>query len=303
MNSGVGVNPERPAAVDLRGVSFRYGQVRAVDGLNLTIRPGEVVALLGPNGAGKSTTINLMLGVLAPDTGTVRISGTAPAQAIRQGRLGAMPQDGGLVPRTTVAELVRFLHGLYPDPMPVAEVLATAGLTDLAGRTVERLSGGQAQRLRFAMALVGYPDLLVLDEPTAALDVASRREFWAAMRGYARSNRTIVFSTHYLEEADDNADRIVVIAGGRKIADGTSDEIKKVVAGRTVSFDLTGTSAGLDRLPGVVAVEIRGDRAHLSTTDSDATVVALASAGLVRDLEVVGAGLEEAFMTLTGGQG
>jgi ABC-2 type transport system ATP-binding protein len=121
------------------------------------------------------------------------------------------------------------------------------------------------------------------------------------MRGYARSNRTIVFSTHYLEEADDNADRIVVVAGGRTIADGTSDEIKKVVAGRTVSFDLTGTSAGLDRLPGVVAVEIRGDRAHLSTTDSDATVVALAGAGLVRDLEVVGAGLEEAFMTLTGG--
>jgi ABC-2 type transport system ATP-binding protein len=302
MNSVVGVNPEPPAAVDLRGVSFRYGQVRAVDGLNLTIRPGEVVALLGPKGAGKSTTINLMLGVLAPDAGTVRISGMAPAQAIKQGRIGAMPQEGGLVPRTTVAELVRFLHGLYPDPMPVADVLATAGLTDLAGRTVERLSGGQAQRLRFAMALVGHPDLLVLDEPTAALDVASRREFWAAMRGYARSNRTIVFSTHYLEEADDNADRIVVIAGGRIIADGTSEVIKKVVAGRTVSFDLTGTSAGLDRLPGVVAVEIRGDRAHLSTTDSDATVVALASAGLVRDLEVVGAGLEEAFMTLTGGR-
>jgi ABC-2 type transport system ATP-binding protein len=295
------MNHEQPAAVDLRGVSFRYAQIRAVDGLTLTIRPGEVVALLGPNGAGKSTTINLMLGVLAPDTGTVRISGMAPAQAIKQGRIGAMPQEGGLVPRTSVAELIRFLHGLYPDPMPVAEVLAIAGLTDLAGRTVERLSGGQAQRLRFAMALVGHPDLLVLDEPTAALDVASRREFWAAMRGYARSNRTIVFSTHYLEEADDNADRIVVIAGGRTIADGTSDEIKKVVAGRTVSFDLTGTSAGLDRLPGVVAVEIRGDRAHLSTTDSDATVVALAGAGLVRDLEVVGAGLEEAFMTLTGG--
>jgi ABC-2 type transport system ATP-binding protein len=289
-------------AVDLRGVSFRYGQIRAVDGLTLTIRPGEVVALLGPNGAGKSTTINLMLGVLAPDAGTVRIGGTAPAQAIKQGRIGAMPQEGGLVPRTTVAELIRFLHRLYPDPMPVAEVLAIAGLTDLAGRTVERLSGGQAQRLRFAMALVGHPDLLVLDEPTAALDVASRREFWAAMRGYARSNRTIVFSTHYLEEADDNADRIVVIAGGRTIADGTSDEIKKVVAGRTVSFDLIGTSAGLDRLPGVIAVEIRGDRAHLSTTDSDATVVALAGAGLVRDLEVVGAGLEEAFMTLTGGR-
>jgi ABC-2 type transport system ATP-binding protein len=294
------MNHERPAAIDLRGVSFRYGQVRAVDGLTLTIRPGEVVALLGPNGAGKSTTINLMLGVLAPDAGTVQVAGHSPAQAVASGQVGAMPQEGGLVPRTTVAELVRFLHSLYPDPMPVAEVLATAGLTDLAGRTVERLSGGQAQRLRFAMALVGRPDLLVLDEPTAALDVASRREFWAAMRGYARTNRTVVFSTHYLEEADDNADRIVVIAGGRTIADGTSDEIKKVVAGRTVSFDLTGTSAGLDRLPGVVAVEIRGDRAHLSTTDSDATVVALAGAGLVRDLEVVGAGLEEAFMTLTG---
>src|SRR5437764_4055842 len=143
------MNDELPAAVDLRGGSFRYGQIRAVDGLTLTIRPGEVVALLGPNGAGKSTTINLMLDVLKPDTGTVRIGGLAPAQAIKQGRIGAMPQEGGLVPRTTVAELIRFLHGLYPDPMPVAEVLAIAGLTDLAGRTVERLSGGQAQRLRF----------------------------------------------------------------------------------------------------------------------------------------------------------
>jgi ABC-2 type transport system ATP-binding protein len=185
--------------------------------------------------------------------------------------------------------------------MPVDEVLATAHLTDLAGRTVEKLSGGQAQRVRFAMALVGRPDLLVLDEPTAALDVASRRDFWAAMRGYARTNRTIIFSTHYLAEADDNADRIVVVAGGRTIADGTSEEIKKIVAGRSVSFELTGTSAGLDRLPGVVAVEIRGDRAHLSTTDSDATVLALAGAGLLRDLEVVGAGLEDAFMALTGG--
>jgi ABC-2 type transport system ATP-binding protein len=280
------MNDDVPAAVALHGVSYRYGQVRAVDGLDLTIAPGEVVALLGPNGAGKSTAINLMLGVLAPATGTVRISGVEPGRAVAAGRIGAMSQEGGLVPRTTVAELIRFLHGLYPDPMPVDEVLATAHLTDLAGRTVEKLSGGQAQRVRFAMALVGRPDLLVLDEPTAALDVASRRDFWAAMRGYARTNRTIIFSTHYLAEADDNAGRIVVVAGGGTIADGTSEEIKKIVAGRSVSFELTGTSAGLDRLPGVVAVEIRGDRAHLSTTDSDATVLALAGAGLLRDLEV-----------------
>ena len=288
-------------AVDLRGVSYAYGPVRAVDGLDLTIERGEVVALLGPNGAGKSTTIGVLLGLLTPATGAARLFGQAPDKAVAAGRVGVLLQDAGLVPRTTVRELVGFLHGLYPDPMPLDEVLTVAGLTDLAGRTVEKLSGGQGQRVRFAMALVGRPDLLVLDEPTAALDVEARRDFWTAMRAYAAGGRTVLFSTHYLEEADDNADRIVVVAQGRTIADGTAADIKRLVPGRTVSVDLAGVgTAGLESLPGVVAVEVHRDRAVLSTTDSDATVLALAAAGRIRDLEVAGADLEEAFMTLTG---
>jgi ABC-2 type transport system ATP-binding protein len=290
------------SAVDLRGVSYAYGSVTAVDGLDLTIERGEVVALLGPNGAGKSTTIGVLLGLLPPATGTAHLFGGAPQRAIAAGRVGVLLQDAGLVPRTTVGELVGFLHGLYPDPMPVGEVLAIAGLSDLAGRTVEKLSGGQAQRVRFAMALVGRPDLLVLDEPTAALDVEARRDFWASMRAYAAAGRTVLFSTHYLEEADDNADRIVVVARGRTIADGTAAEIKRLVPGRTVSLDLAGVgAAGLESLPGVVGVEVHRDRAILSTTDSDATVLALAAAGRIRDLEVAGADLEDAFMALTGG--
>src|SRR6266536_3424317 len=187
-------------AVDLRGVTYAYGSVRAVDGLDLTIERGDVVALLGPNGAGKSTIIGLMLGLLTPQSGTARLFGAPPERAIAAGRVGVLTQSGGLVPRTTVGELIRFLHGLYADPMPVDEVLTIAGVAHLAGRTVEKLSGGQAQRVRFAMALVGRPDLLVLDEPTAALDVESRRDFWSAMREYAAAGRTVLFSTHYLDE-------------------------------------------------------------------------------------------------------
>jgi ABC-2 type transport system ATP-binding protein len=286
-------------AVDLRGVSYEYGKVRAVDRLDLTIERGEVVALLGPNGAGKSTTIGLLLGLLTPAAGTARLFGAEPSRAVAAGRLGVMQQEGGLVPRTTVADLIGFLHGLYPRPMPVGEALALAGITDLARRTVDRLSGGQAQRVRLAMALVGRPDLLVLDEPTAALDVEARREFWTAMRAYAGGGRTVLFSTHYLDEADANADRITVVARGRTIADSTAAEIKRLVAGRTVSVEVADGFAAYAALPGVVSVEIRGARAYLTSTDSDATVRALAGAGLVKELEVAGAGLEEAFLALT----
>ena len=195
------------------------------------------MALLGPNGAGKSTSIGLLLGLLRPGGGSVAVFGQPPARAVAGGRIGAMLQENRLLPRTTVGELLAFMHALYRAPMPVDEVLDLADLTALRRRTVERLSGGQAQRVRFAMALVGRPDLLVLDEPTSALDVEARREFWTVMRRYASSGRTVLFSTHYLEEADQNADRIVVIAGGRTIADGTARDIKRLVPGRTVSID------------------------------------------------------------------
>jgi ABC-2 type transport system ATP-binding protein len=287
-------------AIELRKVSYAYGNVRAVEEVSLNVAAGEVVAVLGPNGAGKSTTLLMLLGLLPPRTGTVELFGGRPQAAVAAGRVGAMPQVGGLLPRSTVGDLLTFLHAVYPHPMPVAEALDVADLTGLAGRTVERLSGGQAQRLRFAMAVIGRPDLLVLDEPTAALDVQSRRAFWAAMRGYVARGRTVLFSTHYLEEADANADRVVVLDRGRVIVDGTAAEVKRRVGVRTVSMAMPDQGdAALLRLPGVVSFAERQGRAVLTTTDSDATVLALAEAGLLRDLEVAGADLEEAFLALT----
>ncbi|WP_326639565.1 ABC transporter ATP-binding protein [Streptosporangium sp. NBC_01755] len=288
-------------AVSLKNVTKRFGAVRAVDDLSLDIPAGQTVALLGPNGAGKSTGIGLLLGLLAPDSGTVRVFGGAPEAAIRGGRLAAMPQEGGLVSRTTVGELLGFVSGTYRAPLPLREVLAVAGLEELAGRRVERLSGGQAQRLRFALALAGDPELILLDEPTAALDVRARREFWESMRAFAARGRTVLFSTHYLEEADEYADRVVVIDRGRIVADGTSREIKRLVSLTTVSVTAPAEDVALlERLPGVTSVEIRGNRAHLRTRDADATVLALAEAGAVRDLEVAPAALEDAFIALTG---
>lgn len=288
-------------AVRFSGAVRAFGSVRAVDGIDLEIGRGETVALLGRNGAGKSSTISLLLGLDAPDAGEVRLFGGPPERAVRQGRVGAMLQDGRPVPRVTVRELVTFVARTYPAPMPVDEALELAGLTDLARRRIDRISGGQAQRVRFAVALAGNPELLVLDEPTAALDVEARRAFWESMRGYARRGNTVLFSTHYLEEADENADRIVVIDRGRVAADGSGERIKSAVGGNLVTFDLAGSgSAGLRMLPGVTAVEIRGDRARLRTSDSDATVIALAERGAIRGLEVTAASLEDAFLTLTG---
>jgi ABC-2 type transport system ATP-binding protein len=293
------------AAVAFTGAVKDYGTVRAVDGLDLRLDRGTSVALLGPNGAGKSTTIAMLLGLVPPDAGAVRVLGTAPQRAVRDARVGAMPQSGRLIGGVTVRELLGFVRRTYASKArgrtvpSLDETMEIAHITDLAGRRADRLSGGQAQRVRFAIAVAGAPELLVLDEPTTGLDIEARRELWASVRSYAELGRTILFSTHYLEEADDYADRIVVIDRGRVIADGTSEAIKRRVPGRTVGFDLTGPMAALDGLPGVVGSEVRGDRVQLHTTDSDATVLALAEAGMVRNLEVTGAGLEEAFLALT----
>ncbi|MFI1207820.1 ABC transporter ATP-binding protein [Streptomyces sp. NPDC020802] len=282
------------------GAVKTFGAVRAVDGVDLEISRGETVALLGRNGAGKSTAISLLLGLNEPDEGVVRLFGDAPEHAVRAGRVGAMLQDGRPVPRVTVGELVGFVAGTYPAPMPVTDALELAGITELAGRRVDRLSGGQTQRVRFAVALVGNPSLIVLDEPTAALDVEARYAFWDAMRAYARHGHTVLFSTHYLEEADVNADRIVVVDHGRVVADGTGEQLRRAAGGSLVAFDLAGTAAdGLSLLPGVVSVEARGDRARLRTDDPDATVIALAERGAIRGLEVAPASLDDAFLALT----
>ncbi len=294
-------------------VTKRYGDVRAVDGLTLDLHPGQTVALLGPNGAGKSTTLDLLLGLRRPDTGTVRVLGTEPREAVVAGRVGAMLQSGGLMDEVTVAELVRLACALHPRAHPVAEVLARAGLTTIADRRVDKLSGGQAQRVRFALATAGDSDLIVLDEPTTGMDVTARRAFWATMREQADQGRTVLFATHYLEEADAIADRVLVLHRGRLLADGTAAEIKAGAGARRISFDLDAPvdEASLRALPhltsltlsdGGSAVDAAGPRrtVRIQSADADATVHALYGLGLhPRNLEVAGLGLEQAFVALT----
>jgi len=287
-------------AVEFRGVTKDFGTSRAVDGIDLTLRAGEMVALLGPNGAGKSTSVSLMLGLRQPSTGTVRVFGGPAETAVKAGRVGAMLQTGGLVPNVRVVELVDFVRGLYPKPRPLDEVLEAAGCAEFARRQVERLSGGQAQRVRFAMAIAGDPELLFLDEPTTGFDVDTRRRFWKAIREFAAGGRTVVFATHYIEEADAVADRIVVLQHGRVVADGTAAAIKAHTGGRIVRFVLPRADrVHLAGLPGVTGVEVEGERVRLRTADSDATVRAAIKADLpLHDLEIGGADLEEAFLAL-----
>jgi ABC-2 type transport system ATP-binding protein len=283
-------------------VSKHYGDVLAVDDLSLAIEPGKTVALLGPNGAGKSTSINLLLGLLKPSAGTVAIHGRTPDQAVRAGEMGAMLQNGALIPELSVKELIDLVRRLYPHPLGLAEILELADLSDLAGRRANKLSGGQTQRVRFALAIAGAPKILLLDEPTAAMDVESRLRFWASMHDYAAGGRTVLFATHYLEEADEHSDRVIVIAKGRLAADGTAAEIKAGAGGHMVSFALGDQpAAGLDRLPGVTAVEIVGGIAALHTTDTDATLTGLYRGTTldVRELTLSSADLEAAFLALT----
>jgi ABC-2 type transport system ATP-binding protein len=277
------------------------GPVHAVRGVDISIAPGETVALLGPNGAGKSTTIDMLLGLLPPDTGTVSLFGMAPAEAIKAGAVGAMLQVGSLIDDLTVRELITMFAALYPDPLAVDEVIEITKIDDIAGRRTNKLSGGQTQRVRFALGLVSNPDLLVLDEPTVAMDVEARREFWATMRSFASRGKTVVFATHYLEEADAYADRVILMANGKVVADGPATEIKATVGLRTIRATLPHADvAALAALPGVTNVETRGEAIILNCSDSDQALRAFLPAfALARDIEVSGAGLEEAFVQLT----
>ncbi|OLR94330.1 ABC transporter ATP-binding protein [Actinokineospora bangkokensis] len=289
----------RVPAVEVSGVRKRFGEVRALDGIDLTIAPGEVVALLGPNGAGKSTAVDLLLGLARPDSGSVRVFGLDPRAAVVAGRVGAMLQDGALLPDATVAEVVGMVAALHRQPVGAA--LDRAGVGDLAGRRCAALSGGQKQRVRFAVALVSEPDLLVLDEPTAAMDVETRRQFWRSMRDYTDAGRTVLFATHYLEEAEEFADRVVLVRRGRVAADGTVAQVRATVAGRTLTAAVPGATADrLAALPGVRSAQVRAGRAELACADSDAAVRALLAAHPgARDIEISALGLEDAFLALT----
>jgi ABC-2 type transport system ATP-binding protein len=289
------------APVRLAGLRKTFGAVTAVDGVDLTVAPGEVVALLGPNGAGKSTTIEMLLGLRAPDAGTATVFGLDPVAAVRSGRVGAMLQSGGLLHDLKVRETVALVAAMHEHPLTVDAALDLAGVRDLVDRRIGTLSGGQRQRVLFALAVVPDPSLVVLDEPTVAMDVESRRAFWASMRHLTSGGRSVLFATHYLEEADQNADRIVLMAGGRVVADGPATEIKATVAVRRIRTTLPGADlAALGRLPGVTAAEAHGRTVTLTCDDADAALRALLAAEPdARDLEVTGAGLEDAFLHLT----
>jgi ABC-2 type transport system ATP-binding protein len=291
-------------ALHFDDVTYRYGRHRAVDGLHLEVGGGEILALLGPNGAGKSTTISLLLGLLRPQAGRIEVLGTEPRKAVAAGRVGAMLQTGagsGLPPSVKVETAIRLIQRLYRHPAPFDEVVERAGIEQLLGRQTHQLSGGQAQSVRFAVAIAGNPDLVFLDEPTAAMDVAGRRAFWAMIRRFGREGRTIVFATHILEEADQAAGRVVVVNHGRVVADGPGASLKAAVAARRVRFCCNEPQRSvLDGLEGVTDVEVGGRQVTLASLDADATVRALVGQKVeFSDLEVTGAALEDAFVALT----
>ena len=288
-------------AVELAGLTKRYGALTAVDDLSISVRTGQTVALLGPNGAGKSTTINVLLGLLEADAGNVTVLGTAPRQAVTRGAVGAMLQSTGLPPDVHVRELVELVRALYPAPLPYDRIVAEAGLADILGKRIEQLSGGQAQRVKLALALAGDPRVLVLDEPTVAMDVETRRHFWGRIDAAAASGRTVLFATHYLAEAEEHADRVIVIAGGRVVADGTAASLTSRVGSRTVRF--SGGPADYAALPGVSEVDCRNGTVRLETGDVEGTLRALlARYDRLPDLTVTGASLEDAFVALTAAQ-
>jgi ABC-2 type transport system ATP-binding protein len=307
--SGLATAPRSEQAIELSGLRKSWrgpgGPIHAVRGIDVTIARGETVALLGPNGAGKSTTIDMILGLARPDGGELAVLGRAPSEAVHAGLIGAMLQTGSLIRNLTVRELVAMTASLYPRPMEVDRVLELTGLTAAARQRTQKLSGGQIQRTRFAVALVGDPELLILDEPTVAMDVEARRDFWQAMRELASEGRTVVFATHYLEEADANADRAILLAQGRVVADGPTTEIKGRVGTRTIRATLPAVDpAELAALPGVNSADRHGDAVTLVCSDSDAAIRALLDRHAdARDIEIAGAGLEEAFVRLTADTG
>jgi len=295
----------RPVALTFQGVTHRYGSRIALDGLDLEVGQGEVLALLGPNGAGKSTTISALLGLVRPQVGRVEVLGTDPRQAVADGRVGAMLQSGsgiGLPPGVRVEDALDLVRRLYRRPARRAQIIERADIGALLRRRTDRLSGGQAQRVRFAIAIAGDPEIVFLDEPTSAMDVESRQGFWRMMRDFGDEGRTVLFATHHLTEADDIADRVVVLNHGKVVADGPGATIKAAVTTKRLRFVTDRPNrAELSELDGVTEIDICGTGVSIDSLDADATIRDLVGRGVpFSDLEITGAGLEQAFVALTG---
>jgi len=288
-------------AVELTGASKRYGDVLAVDNVTLAINAGELVAMLGPNGAGKTTSIHLMLGLRNPTAGKARLFGLDPKDLKARSRIGVMLQESGVPGMLRVEELVRLFCSYYPRPLPVVQAIAMAGLEEKATTLVKDLSGGQHQRLYLALALCGDPEVLFLDEPTVGMDVEGRRRFLQEIGDLGARGRTIVLTTHYLEEADQLAQRVIVIDRGHVIADSSPAQIKARVAGKRITFTTT-QPADENMLAGLRlnSQQVDNHRVVLLTNEPEAVLRELFRRGVeMRDLEVSGADLEEAFVAMT----
>ena len=286
--------------VEMRGVTKRYGEVRALDGIDLEVEQGEVVAVLGPNGAGKTTAIAAMLGLTRPTSGEVRCFGGDPSRHEARARVGVMLQESGVPSSLKVAEVVGLFQSYYPHTLPRDEILARAELEDKRHALVSTLSGGQRQRLYFALAIAGDPDLVFLDEPTVALDVSARRAFWEQVRGFAELGKTVLFSTHYLGEADAFARRVVVVDRGRVIAEGSPREIKRLVADTTVRFRTEFPVERLREFPEVQRAVLEDGAVVVATNEPEALLRQLFALGVgLSELRVSESDLEAAFVHLT----
>ncbi|WP_285401879.1 ABC transporter ATP-binding protein [Luteibacter sp. ME-Dv--P-043b] len=281
-------------------VGKRYGNVVALDGIDLSIHRGEVLALLGPNGAGKSTSIGLLLGLIRADSGTASLFDRDPQDIQARRRIGVMLQSASLPPTLKLRELLTLTASYYPAPRGIAECAALAGITDLMGRKYADLSGGQQRRAQFAMALVGRPEILFLDEPTVGMDIASRQSLWSSIRTLVAGGCAVVLTTHYLEEAEALADRVCVVARGKVISEGSVDALRAHVAVRRVRCITRTDIATVSAWPGVTSVELQHGRLSLATADAESVVRRLLAAddGL-SELEVQRAGLAEAFAEIT----
>ena len=288
------------AAAELHAATKRYGSVTAVDQLTLSIEAGKVTALLGPNGAGKTTAVRLMLGLTRPTSGTVRLFGDDPTDVAVRRRTGVMLQVAKVPETLRVREHLDLFRSYYPSPMSFESALVAAGLNGIANRKYGELSGGQKQRVQFALAICGNPELLFLDEPTVGLDVAARRTFWQEVRRLSERGTGILLTTHYLEEADALADRVVVLQQGRIVADAPPAELKTLAAARRIRCVTSLPVDGIERIPGVQSVRRDGAATEILTSAAERVSRELLIADdALSGLEITGAGLEEAFLTLT----
>jgi ABC-2 type transport system ATP-binding protein len=289
------------ALARLSGVTKRFGEVQALDGLDLEVRPGELLSVLGPNGAGKTTAIALMLGLQLPDAGEAQLFGRSPQDLSARRGIGVMMQEVMLPDALRVSELIAMTQAYYPAPLSLSEAIALAGVEKIANRPYAKLSGGQKRQAQFALAICGRPRLLFLDEPTTGLDVNARETMWATLRTLVAGGTAIVLTTHYIEEAQALADRVVVMAKGRRVAEGTVDEMRALVVRKRIECVTALKVAAIAAWPevaGVVAGE--GRQVSITTTDAEAvTRKLLAGDPRLSDLEVRRAGLSEAFAELT----